>query len=841
MATVNLTVNTTTDQFDGSGSNGLSLREAIASANASPNDDYIITLSAGSIYRLTLDATNGDESGSDLDIFNGANVSIRTDGSLPATIDAGGLLDRDRVFYVSPNSTLNIDNAIITRGSEGGDGGGIYIDVASVTLTNVILSENFASDDGGAIYNNSGNLEIINSSLRNNSAQDVGGAIDNRSGNAVIINSSLENNSASNVGGAIYSSGNLRITSSAIVNNFANRLGGGIYQDFSSSNIINTTISGNRANSSGGGIYHANGILNLNNVTVADNIADVDNQGEGAGGGIYKNSGTVDLTNTIVAQNFDTPNNSGPNSTSPDVFGNFFGNRNNLIGNTEGSSGFDGTDLVNLNPLLGALSNNGGSTRTHALLNGSRAIDAGNTNIVAEDTADLDGDNNRIERIPFDQRGIGFERVVGSIVDIGAYEVQSTTSPLVFVTVSPSSVTEDGSANLVYTFTRTGNIGAPLNNVNIRVGGSATFNNDYTQNGANSFNTTAGTISFGANQATKTLTIDPTRDTTVEPNETVAITVSSGTGYTVSSPSTATGTISDDDLANVSVTVSPSSVTENGSTNLVYTFRRTGVISNPLNNVRYNVGGTGTFNNDYNQSGAASFSGSTGSINFAANQATKTVTIDPIGDTTVESNETVVLTLVNGTGYVSTSPTSAIGTISNDDASVSVTLSPTSVREDGTANLVYTFRRTGNISSPLNNVRFNVSATATLNNDYIQSGAASFNSSIGSINFGANQSSKTVTINPTADTRVEPNETIRLALVNGTGYTISGSTSATGTIINDDASNNSLMSIIEDLTESIPNLSPSLGFSADLTSRSVTTDLSADLIALGNPEVGAIF
>ncbi|ELR96934.1 choice-of-anchor Q domain-containing protein [Gloeocapsa sp. PCC 73106] len=831
MATVNLTVNTTTDQFDGSGSNGLSLREAIARANANPNDDYIITLSAGSIYRLTLDATNGDESGSDLDILNGANVTITTNGTQPATIDAGSLFnpDRnlfnpDRVFFVSPDSTLNIDNAIITRGSAG-NGGGIYNERGSVTLTNVTLSENVASSSGGGIYNVQGNLVIVNSTLENNSSDSSfsssGGGIYTSSGNVLIVNSAIVNNSAL---GSSFSDG------------------GGILNDNSRSTLINTTVSGNRVDNVGGGISNIYGVLTLSNTTITNNTADADSNGSGGGGGIYNNSGTVDLSNTIIAENFDSPNNVGSNSTSPDAFGSFLGDNNNLIGDTDGASGFGGTDLVNVDPLLASLSNNGGPTRTHALLNGSRAIDLGNTSLLYEDIADLDGDNNRIERIPFDQRGIGFNRVVGSRVDIGAYEFQFTTSStLVFVTVSPSSVIESDSANLVYTFSRSGDISRPLNNVNIGVGGSAIFNNDYTQSGANSFNTTAGTISFRANQGTKTLTIDPTGDTTVELNETVAISVTSGTGYTVSSPSTATGMISDDGRANVSVTVSPSSVTEDGSVNLVYTFTRNGNISSALTNVRFNVGGTGRFSSDYYQSGASSFSGSSGIINFLENQSSKTVTIDPIGDMTGELNETVALTLVDGTGYISTSPTSAIGTITNDDTTVGVALSPTSVREDGSSNLVYTFTRTGNISSPLNNVRFNISGTATFNNDYIQSGAASFSNSSGSINFGANQSTKTLTINPTADSIVEPNETIRLALVSGTTYTIPGATSITGLITNDDTSPNSLIAITKDLTESIPNLSASLGVSTDLISSNVTKDLSADLIALGNPEVGAIF
>ncbi|ELR98491.1 hypothetical protein [Gloeocapsa sp. PCC 73106] len=128
---------------------------------------------------------------------------------------------------------------------------------------------------------------------------------------------------------------------------------------------------------------------------------------------------------------------------------------------------------------------------------------------------------------------------------------------------------------------------------------------------------------------------------------------------------------------------------------------------------------------------------------------------------------------------------------------MSLTLSPSSVAEDGSPNLVFTFRRSGDTRSTLNNVRFSVSGSATFNSDYIQSGAASFSGGSGTINFGANQGTKTVTLNPTSDTRVESNETIRIALQSSSGYNLGGTTSATGTIRNDDSNSaNSLVALI---------------------------------------------
>jgi hypothetical protein len=73
----------------------------------------------------------------------------------------------------------------------------------------------------------------------------------------------------------------------------------------------------------------------------------------------------------------------------------------------------------------------------------------------------------------------------------------------------------------------------------------------------------------------------------------VILTLTTGTGYNVAAPSAATGTILNDDTE-VSVAVSPTSVTEDGPTNMVFTFTRTGIISGALT-VNFSVGGTAQY------------------------------------------------------------------------------------------------------------------------------------------------------------------------------------------------------------------------------------------------------
>jgi hypothetical protein len=290
-------------------------------------------------------------------------------------------------------------------------------------------------------------------------------------------------------------------------------------------------------------------------------------------------------------------------------------------------------------------------------------------------------------------------------------------------------------------------------------------------------------VNFADGSSTATVTVDPTSDSTVEANETVILTVIAGAGYGVGSPSVATGTIANDDT-DVSVAVTPSATAEDGATNLVYTFTRTGLTSGTLT-VNFSVGGTASFGTDYTQSGAAAFNATAGTVTFGAGSSTAAVTVDPSADTTVEANETVVLTVTTGTGYNTGSPSAATGTITSDDTDVKVSVLPSSVAEDGPTNLVYTFTRTGVTASALT-VNFSVGGNGSFGTDYAQTGASAFNATGGTVLFAAGSETKTVTVDPSADATVEPNETVILTLASGAGYNVATPSTATGTINNDD-------------------------------------------------------
>jgi len=121
-------------------------------------------------------------------------------------------------------------------------------------------------------------------------------------------------------------------------------------------------------------------------------------------------------------------------------------------------------------------------------------------------------------------------------------------------------------------------------------------------------------------------------------------------------------------LPQVTVAVSPAGMNEGAAGTLDFTFTRTGDITNPLT-IDFDIAGTADSATDYANSGADAFgsTGSTGAVTIPAGLASATVSIDPTTDTTVEADETVILTLTAAAAYDVGTLNSATGTIINDD------------------------------------------------------------------------------------------------------------------------------------------------------------------------------
>ncbi|HEX3248034.1 MAG TPA: choice-of-anchor Q domain-containing protein [Pyrinomonadaceae bacterium] len=325
------------------------------------------------------------------------------------------------------------------------DAAGVFATPQTIALTTgeIVIDKNLTINAGTSQVTISGGTSRV---FNINSGQSLN-----------IIGLTLSGSNASGDGGAIVNNGALTIVDSTLSGNTATADGGAISTTASATTLmlINTTISGNSAAGSGGGVIVLGGTATSINSTITNNFADSDNNSLGDGGGIRAHAGTTVLKNTIVAGNF---NEDGATDAADDIGGTAVDTTSNSSFNFIGTGSGGLSDGTNSNQVgtgvlaLGPLANNGGKTQTHALLQGSTAIERGSNANLPADSFDLDGDLNTAETLPVDQRGATFPRVADSndpdtiqTVDIGAYEAHPTIDD-----IANQSTNEDTVKNVLF-------------------------------------------------------------------------------------------------------------------------------------------------------------------------------------------------------------------------------------------------------------------------------------------------------------------------------------------------------------------------------------------------------
>ena len=379
----------------------------------------------------TIRRTNGFTSGSTkfrlIHVDPNGNLTLNdtiisggwANGGNPNERNGGGILNRGQ---------LSLDNCTLLNNSASSYGGGLASRFGTASITNSTVSSNGADSGGGGIYNGYGTLFITDSTLSGNGTGLFGAAFNARGGTSTFDNTLIANNESSQDGGAIssYLNGTIvNINNSTLSSNQASNRGGAIrIGNNTTLNLNQSTVSGNSALQAGGAIF-IEGIANVSNSTVSDNYSGT--VGSGFGGGAIYNSNNLYLVNTTLSGNISTGGvtasgllNDGYAKLSNTILANGVGGSDCVIVAATGSISVDNHNIIqdnasclgtaiSIDPLLGVLKNNGGTTQTHALLAGSPAINAGDDAICNAVPV-----NNR------DQRGR--TRPSGLGCDIGAFE-----------------------------------------------------------------------------------------------------------------------------------------------------------------------------------------------------------------------------------------------------------------------------------------------------------------------------------------------------------------------------------------------------------------------------------
>ncbi len=421
------------------------------SATGPPGNGGGLHITGGGNVTITGGTANGNsaslEGGG---LWNGVGIMTITDTEIVLNDATGNAADDGGGGIFNNGGTVAITNSVIMNNfasGTAGSGGGLFSIAGAVTILNSTFEFNGANRAGGAIEVVTGTLSLTDTDLLSNDvngnagapapgngggihisgitttmisgglisgngARREGGGLWNQTGSEMIINNvTIDDNYAMGLevthggGGIFVNGGTVTINSSTISNNETrgNGLGngGGIHVKAGGvANVTVSTISRNGSVNNGGGIYN-NGSLFINASTIATNTA------EDFGGGIA-NEAPVQLTlkNSIVALN--------TSNTGADVAGTgeFTSLGYNLIGKDDQNvfraldSDLEGTSSAPINPLVGPLANNGGTTMTHQLLAESPAYNAGDP---------MDSFFNDQINSP----------IFGGIRDIGAYEAQS--------------------------------------------------------------------------------------------------------------------------------------------------------------------------------------------------------------------------------------------------------------------------------------------------------------------------------------------------------------------------------------------------------------------------------
>lgn len=339
------------------------------------------------------------------------------------------------------SQTFLLDGFTVSGGNSNGGvghGGGIYIQDASPAFANLIIRNNSASANGGGVYVKSiASLRVNYSSptftnvvIRDNTAA-RGGGFYTQNASPVLVNVTLSGNLATGGAGGGMNNQVLDeivdevsipvLTNVTFSGNTANG-GGGMFNNNSNPLLTNVTFSGNTANIRGGAMLNEGGSPVLRNVTVTGNTA------PSGTGGSFRN-----ILNAVGEASYPQIYNSILwDNGAEEITGDGTGGVTILDSVVEGGCPAGGTctNVINSNPLLGSLANNGGFTQTHAIGAGSPAIDAGGVNAACTSV---------------DQRGV--TRPQGSACDIGSYEADGaapstpTTVPTSTFTATPQPPT----------------------------------------------------------------------------------------------------------------------------------------------------------------------------------------------------------------------------------------------------------------------------------------------------------------------------------------------------------------------------------------------------------------
>ena len=324
---------------------------------------------------------------------------------------------------------------------------------------------------------------------------------------------------------------------------------------------------------------------------------------------------------------------------------------------------------------------------------------------------------------------------------------------------------DTGTVNAVFTVTLTWDHGAVSVDYST-ADSSATAGEDYTA--------VSGTLTFGPNEFSKTISVPVRGDTLDEDYEHFYVTLANAMGAQIVS-STALGAVEDDDTDPVFSTSNAEIVVEGSGASAVFTVTLLGEHSGNVS-VDYST-------YDYTAVAGADYTTRSGTLTFAPGQTSKQVSVPILDDTTDEYDEQFYLSLSNAVGGQIGESFYGYGTIQDNDAAPSITINNVSKQEGQRNTTAFTF--TVSLSAPSGKWVYVDFATA---NGTATAGDSDYIAASGTVWIEPGQTTTTITVEVRGDKKKEANEAFFVNLSGPTDATIADG-QGLGTIVNDDGGN----------------------------------------------------
>ncbi|NQT73899.1 MAG: hypothetical protein HQ553_14215 [Chloroflexi bacterium] len=313
---------------------------------------------------------------------------------------------------------------------------------------------------------------------------------------------------------------------------------------------------------------------------------------------------------------------------------------------------------------------------------------------------------------------------------------------------------------------------------------------DGTATGGIDYSTSSGTLTFSAGDTSKTFTVSINDDAFVELDETVNLTLSNPVNAVLGGTTSATLTISSDDVSSVFLATDSYGVSEDGSSvNIAVMISPTGHPA-PIT-VNYAT-------SDGSALASVDYIATSGTLTFEPDDFLESFSVSIIDDGIAEGDETISLTLSNANNANLVSPGTATLTIFDDDApDITFSSGSYTVAENvasGTATIAVVLSGTSTQTIVVNYATSDGTAT----------GGTDYTAVSGTLSFAAGDTSKTFSIAINDDGIAEGSETIDLQLSNAANANLGTPSTATLTILDDDAPDVVFSSVTYNVAEGTP-------------------------------------